>query len=1294
MGRLFKILALAALLVGGSAYGSPYFHHLGVSEGLAHPSVMSICQDSLGRLWFGTENGLSVFDGSSVWSCKPYEPRGGHVAFRGSVIKPMICDGVGNVHFLTEREWICSDARTDVMRCLMEAPFTALFLRDGNVCAVAGRECFRYDAATRTLESIGEMPFDGVRDYHVDKRGRHWLICASGLYRTDGDGDFVQISPIGDFYSIFESSEGEIWSGSNTMGLLRVRADGTPIRYTASMGDSRGFACDNVRGVAEDRQGGIWFGTFRGLYRYDVSLDEFVCHSGGDVGGALSQSSVHAVFVDADAVLWAGTYYGGVNYADTRRSAWSFWPGGNPPGALSSPIVGHLAEGRDGSVWICTEGGGLNRLDPRTGAVRHYDGLPFTHAKWLCEDADGNKVHVCTNRLGVFTVDVDSGEASQALRDDGDGCSPQSVVNVILQYEDKWILSTDAGVYVHSCVTGGDSLLYPKQDGIRYVHAAISGDELWLASSEVVAFDLRTMSRMGKWPIESNGVRVRPMRLLIADGHVLATTFGQGLFRLQDGGFVAVPGATLNTSGYQMVSAGDGLVAISGENGVQLLDMASGRPVHTFVTGSGLPLDAQVMDSGLLVTSGRVAYVGGTNGLVSFSLDDMDVGGDAPVYFSSVDIDGNPIRACDGTGILQESLPFVSGLKLKGRQSRIDIRLSSRRHAASFNWADYEYRVKGLDGRWLRVDRPLLSVSDLAPGRYELQLRRAASGDAPLARLGLRVCPPVYASWWAILSYSAVVAVLFWMTMRMLWIRRESSRVEELNETKLRFFTTISHELRSPLTLIIAQLDSIFRRFRLPPQLHHKLSRVMEQATQMNELVTELIDFRKYEQDAMRIMVSPVDVGMFAGDMAGKFSELAEGKGIELRLDKGVGSPVVYMDVYQMQKVMRNLILNAIKFTPGGGKVSLRVDAVDGGGARIHVIDTGIGVPEEDRERIFERFYQSGKAVETAAGGSGIGLALVRDIVRKHGGTVSVADAPGHGSDFVVSLPGGKEHFSGDPMVSVGEPVPAEDSGDMQVPDNGKYTIVIAEDDKEMAGLLHELFSLRYEVYAASDGREALGLVQSVLPDMVLSDVMMPGMGGIELCEAIKSSPLTSHIPVVLLTALSGLDRQLSGLRSGADDYVSKPFSSQLLLARCNNLVRAARRRAASPDAEEDLGRRVTSRVDKEFVDKVTAVLEEYLSDPGFGVDVFADKLHMSRSSFYGHFKSVIGKTPNEYVSQYRLRKACSILVERRDMPISVVAENLGFSSQQYFSRCFKEAYGVTPASWRRNGGAVPSGKP
>lgn len=168
----------------------------------------------------------------------------------------------------------------------------------------------------------------------------------------------------------------------------------------------------------------------------------------------------------------------------------------------------------------------------------------------------------------------------------------------------------------------------------------------------------------------------------------------------------------------------------------------------------------------------------------------------------------------------------------------------------------------------------------------------------------------------------------------------------------------------------------------------------------------------------------------------------------------------------------------------------------------------------------------------------------------------------------------------------------------------------------------------------------------------------------------------------------------MSGLRSGADDYVSKPFSSQLLLARCNNLVRAARRRAASPDAEEDLGRRVTSRVDKEFVDKVTAVLEEYLSDPGFGVDVFADKLHMSRSSFYGHFKSVIGKTPNEYVSQYRLRKACSILVERRDMPISVVAENLGFSSQQYFSRCFKEAYGVTPASWRRNGGAVPSGKP
>ncbi len=1286
--------ALAGLLVCGSAWGAPYFRHLGVSDGLAHPSVLSICQDSLGRIWLGTENGVSVYDGSVIESCKPYEPRGGRVAFRGSAVKPMICDSAGNVHFLTGQEWVCYDALSDEMRPVMAAPFTALFLKGGSVFAVAGKECFRWDSGLHACESAGEMPFDRVRDCHVDRNGRHWIICGTGLYRTDDNGDFVQLSSLGDLQSIFESREGDIWAGSNTGGLVRVRPDGSVTHYRSGTDSWRGFGCDVVRNVAQDPDGGIWFGTFHGLYRYDPAADRFVSYHRGDAEGALSQSSVHAVFVDADGIIWAGTYYGGVNYADTHASAFSFWSEDLTSGGQSSPVVGHLAEGSDGSIWICMEGGGLNRLNPGDGSIRHYGHLPFTHAKWLCEDSSQGKLHVATNRQGVYTVDVDSGTAVQALRDDGDGCSPQSVVNVILPYMDKWILSTDGGVFVHSCQTGADSLLYPKTDDVRYVHAVLSGDELWLASSEVVVFDLGSMRCKARYPIESHGVRVRPMRLLVSGGEVFATTFGQGLFRMEDGRFVRMDEASLNTSGYQIVQVDSCRLMVSGERGLQLIDSRTGKSLRTMLIGGAMPLDAQVMDSGLLAASDGVIYAGGVNGLAAFSLGGGDAGEPEGIYFSGLSVDGNPVRAYDGGGILSRSLPFASGLRLKGKQSRIDLRLSARRRAASADWLEYEYRVSGKDSRWSAMDGPFVSIADLSPGRYAVQLRRHAGvGDDMLASLDIRVEPQWYASWWAVALYLMVLGAVAWVVLRALRIRRESARIvarereekqriQALNEAKLSFFTTVSHELRSPLTLIIAQIDSIFRSSRLAPQLHHKLDKVLDQASQMNEIVTELIDFRKYEQNVMRIKVSPVNVNLFAEDMTLKFSQMAQSRGVGLHFVKDPDAPQVYMDVYQMQKVMRNLLLNALKYTPRGGTVTVRVQAADDGGVQVHVADTGTGISEEDCKHVFERFYQADGEAHGGVEGSGIGLALVRDIVRKHGGTVSVSSVLGEGSDFVVSLPGGTRHFDGDPTVTV---LQEASSSEPQGGNPRQYTIVIAEDNADMAELLRELFALRYNVYLASNGREALDLVRAVVPDIVLSDVMMPQMDGTELCAAIKSDPSLSRIPVVLLTAAADSAAQLSGLQHGADDYVSKPFQSRLLLARCNNLAESSRRRTESgTGAGEDLSRRVTGQEDKGFADRAAAVIEKRLSDPQFNAGMFADEMHMSRSSFYGHFKAVTGETPNDYVSSLRLRRACSLLSGSRDMPVSEIAESLGFGSQQYFSRRFKEKYGMSPLAWRR----------
>ena len=1283
MKALPKILTLILFCCVTELRSTPYFHHLGVPEGLAHPSVMSICQDSLGRMWFGTENGLSIYDGSRLQSYKPYELRDGKLTFRGSVVRGLVCDRYGDVHFLADGEWVHYDVRTEQMSIVDGGPFGALFILDGRVSGVVGRSCMNWDSGSNSLSELERMPFEGVRDYHIDVRGRHWLICPEGLFCREPGAAFNRVSAIGDLQKIFESSEGEIWTGSNTQGLLRIAADGSLTHYRSSSARDKGFDCDNVRAVCESPDGMIWFGTFQGLYSYDRQQDIFRHFVADGAEGSITQSSVHSVFVDYDGMLWAGTYYGGVNYTDTRASAYVFYPSGDAPGGLSSPVVGHLSSSRSGDILICTEGGGINSLDQETGRIRHYRNLPATHAKWVCESDDGSVFYVGTNRRGLYRVDIASGEAVQELRDDGDGCSPRSVVNVVLRYGRDLILSTDDGVFLHSISTGRDELLFPTEGGIRYMHAVVSEDDLWLASGEVVVYSLADMSVKSRYPVVSSGEHVRPMRIFISpEGAVFVTTFGQGLFRLEGNNFVKVPYADFNIFGYQIVSAEEDRIVISGEKGIQIVNVREEKSDHTFQTGSGLPLDALVMDSGLLVTGDGTIFCGGTNGLVSFRPEEVLQQTAGGLYFTELHVDGNPVAP---------GLAFLQSVKIKAPQSRLDVRMAPRHDITAVSWTDYEYKLVGRDSRWYPVNGPAISMVNLSPGRYSLKLREASRGETEgMTSLDIRILPPAYASWWAKLLYALAVAVLIWALGHAVRVRREASRIvaeeraeklrlQEINEEKLRFFTSVSHELRTPLTLIIAQLESIFRSFRMPPQLSNKVSKVMDQAGQMNDLVTEIIDFRKYEQDMMKLRVSPVDVNIFVEDVARKFTEMAADKAVDLSFNADPSRPKVYIDVHQMQKVMRNLIFNAVKYTRSGGSITLSVKHDEDDRVEIHVKDTGIGISEEDKEHIFERFYQAGSGQESGIESSGIGLALVRDIVLKHGGSVSVTSKLGLGSDFVVSLRRGSGHFAGDDMIQVEEtpaPVPPVERV------SGRPTVIIAEDNREMGEILQDIFSVNYNVYLASDGREAWDLVKIITPDLVVSDVMMPRMSGTDLCSAIRNAPATAGIPIVLLTAISDVESQLSGLRKGADDYIPKPFESRVLLARCNNLVNA-RRRAVSGGAD-DPGRRVTGAGEKRFIDKVSAVLEENIANPDFNVDTMADRFHMSRSAFYSRFKSVMGETPNDYVSSYRLRKACEMLSADRYATIAEISGRLGFSSQQYFCRRFKAVYGLTPMAYRR----------
>ena len=1293
------IFVLISLLIPFPAGAMPYFMHLGFREGLAHPSVMSVCQDSLGRIWFGTENGVSVYDGNRIVSCKPYESRGG-TAFTGSVVKPIVCDSNGDVFFLAGSELVRHDAVTGSVSVVSGVEPSCLFVEDGYACVAQGHDVLRWNPGTASMEKTGTLPLDDVREVLVTSDGRRFLAGQDGLFTTGSDGIFKRLFSAGEVRGLFESSSGEVWAGSVADGLFRIRNDLSVVNYTVESDSGKGFISNNVRTVTEDPRGSIWFGTFNGLCRYDQVSGRFTTYAREDREGGLSQNSVHAAFVDRDGFLWVGTYYGGVNYADTKAGSYSFFPSTTSGEGLSHPVVGHVAEGPGALIWICTEGGGINSLDPSGGEIRRFPGQPFTNAKWFDTSPDGNTMYIATNRDGLFELDVRSGRFRREISPE-DANSAYAVINVVARKDDDLYLSTDDGVLVHSLSSGRDSLLYPRTDGIRYVHEAISGDKLWLCSGNVVVFDLKSKTLVKEYPVMSDGARVRPMRVLPGPGDdVVISTFGHGLFRLENGEFRPFGPYMPGLSGYQVVRCEDGSLLVSGEDGIRLLD-PSGTLLETYLPGRNLPLEALVMDSGLAVSSDGTVYAGGTNGLVSFRI---SAGGNpepADLYFSDLYVDGTPIHPFDRPDILPKALPYSREVVLKGPQTRVDVQFSSRKNMTSLNWTDYVYSFDG-DGEWHDVQSPMISLLNLKVGRHRISLGRRGAG-VPLCSLDIRVKPFWYASWWAYLIYFLAASGIVLLLGRMLRLRRlaslaveeermEKARIQELNETKLRFFTTLSHELRTPLTLIIAQIDSIFQSYRLPPRVSHKMSRVMTQARQMNQLVTELIDFRKFEQNLVTLHVSKTAVNPFVSDILDRFKEISSGKDLHLGFNPSPGNPVCWFDAYQMQKVLMNLIFNAVKFTPEGGAITLSVRSGGNGDVDILVRDTGVGIAEKDLPHIFERFYQAEERdVARGVPGSGIGLALAKDIVERHHGRVTVESGLGEGTCFTVTLRGGISHFQGDGQAVIQDtpaPVPAEAPPareDIPPQDDGRALVLIAEDDAEMASILAELFSVQYRVAAASDGEEALEMVRSLRPDLVVSDVMMPRMSGTELCAAIKDDQSLSHVPVVLLTALDGASTELGGLLKGADDYIAKPFNSKMLLARCNNLVKAGKMRGSTAAPQEkDISSKATNREDKEFLQRLQKIVREHISDPSLNNDVLASMMNMSRSRFYNRFKSVTSGTPNDYVMNMRLDMACTMLVDEPGLSVAEIADRLGFNTQNYFCHRFKDRFGVSPTQYRR----------
>ena len=733
--------------------------------------------------------------------------------------------------------------------------------------------------------------------------------------------------------------------------------------------------------------------------------------------------------------------------------------------------------------------------------------------------------------------------------------------------------------------------------------------------------------------------------------------------------------------------------------------------VSNFSEDDGVAAGAFFQNS-ILKHSGGDIFFGGAHGMTIARPDRLfQETFDISPQISDIVVSGKKLDFSDigDSGILmgggsQESSGMI------GRRVHLD--LSHDESSVSFYFSNlnyinpthtsYRYILVNFDKAWTEVHSQGLGravYTYLQPGDYVFKVYAADNGtdwSRIPAEVSFTIHPPFRKSTVAYILYVMLVAggvivgthlYLHRKRQQILFEKKEELRKqkEELDQMKFRFFTNISHELRTPLTLILLPLESIMKDMK-ESALYPKLETMHHNARELLSLVNHLLDFRKLEMGGEKLNPVMGNVAEFAADIVSSFQDAAQKKGVNLTFECGIPGPVMAFDKSQMSKIMNNLLSNAMKFTPAGGYVSMELSQVSEDGRdmlRIDVSDTGTGIPRSDLAHIFDRFYQSDNA--SMSTGSGIGLSLVKQYAEMHGGRVDVSSEVGKGTVFSVRIPMDLKVSDGPESSSARTDVPSRDNAaESSAAGSGMPVVMIVDDNRDFLSYMVSELSGHFNVVPASGGESCLEKLHKVQPDVLVSDVMMPGMDGFELTRRVKNDIETSHIPVILLTARTSDDIRLEGYETGADAYLTKPFKMDILEARIRNLIDERQRRISSFSASAEIrpANVAVNTLDEKLMDGIMESIQKNMDNPDYSVEELSSDVNMHRMNLYRKLQSLVGMTPSEFIRTIRLKKAAQILSERPDISISELADMVGFNTPKYLTRYFKEMFGCTPSQY------------
>lgn len=1315
------ILSAAAMLYGfaATAAGEEVFHSISTENGLSHHTVYSLYQDEFGTIWAATPAGLNSFNGVYVTAYRNDMKRQNSLSCNH--VTDVTGNGNGMIYILTKHTLETYDLHSCAFhRCIQfsgDNTVTAIHyagmlygIMDGHTIVKWNVDCSEY---TEIYSTPGDVPI-----YHifVSSNGEIWFSTLHSLFRIPKDtGNAEKVTEGIYTQSIMEDSRGNICIGTMNNGI--VIWDGSSIRKVRS-GD--GLISDSVRGICEDTSGNYWAGTAKGLVKMDQDFSVTGTYTAREGEGGLTNSSIYDVISDSQGNIWIATYFGGINYFSPSSGIYDMLRiASDSPEGSDSPIIRCILEDSEGRLWLGTEGDGLafyDRERQHCEWFRHRkdrNSLSGDNIKSMYYDRKRERLWIGTHLKGLNMLDLKTFRFTEHDIPGQTGMHLPNVVSGIEPYGDDLLISSYNGVYIFSPASGG----FSKILDINFIRTMFldSHGVLWLGTTgeQLFSYDMESRDlKSYRSALRGRNTNETSAVYDIAedrDGTLWFATFGGGLKRMDrsDGGSIAsftTANSDIPSNDLLAIDTLDaGKIIFTTNLGYTIYDKTDGT-FENHTVHNGFPLSFVSENSMYCSESGTIS-IGGIKGLVSFDRERRQTGRRTyPLYFSRLWINGEEVTPDDGSGILEKSMPYTSEIVLGYRQNTFAIEYFIPDYQDSGK-GSLVYSLDDSSDEWHRLltDKNMLNFYNQPPGTYRLVIRSTPDSffDVSSTSVTIRIKPPFYKTAVAYIIYVLLaggiltgILVTYYNRLRMReHLRYERKRIqkeEALNQSKLQFFFSISHELCTPLTITICELELLLMRQKFTDEVRSKLENIYKNELQLRDLITELLEFRKQDMGKMKLNVAEYDICEIADESILLYREYAISREVDIDFIKEEDHISIWCDRKQISKVFNNLLSNALKYTEPGGKVTISVGR-DGENIVIKVQDTGCGIDKEDLRNVFSDFYQGKQSYGKM--GTGIGLSLVRNIVGLHKGEISVESEPHRGTTFTVRLKTGKGHFSESDMLQItsgqseGNASPAEAEYREVIPHEGNSDtgVLIAEDNQVLREMLVSIFSRYYRAYSAPDGKVAWEILQKEDISLVVSDILMPNMSGIELCRLIKTNLATCHIPVVLLSVRAEEKSCIAGFNVGADEYLPKPFSISLLLTRCSNLLKNRRllqeKFIRSPQEQPEI--LTTNDLDKEFIEKITRYIEDNIDNTELNINTLLKEMPVSRTTLFQKLKMVTGQTPMEFIISIRLKKAALLLRTRHDMSISAISDAVGFSSSKYFSRIFKEAYHITPTEYR-----------